>query len=228
MAAAFGPTHPPPSPLHAILRTRAGTILAVSEPAYTRLQVDERRRQLLELGAGLFARHAFGELSMSRIAREAGISKALLYHYFPSKQDYFVATLREAAEEVRRRTEPDPELPPAEALAGSLDAFLGWIEENEVAYRKLMESAGSVPEVGALIEEVRDRTSARILAEVGAGEPPPPKLRAAARAWLWFLDGAILDWLEHRDLERGELRDLLLGSLAGAMTAAGGENLLRG
>jgi AcrR family transcriptional regulator len=228
MAAAFGPTHPPPSPLHAILRTRAGTILAVSEPAYTRLQVDERRRQLLELGAGLFARHAFGELSMSRIAREAGISKALLYHYFPSKQDYFVATLREAAEEVRRRTEPDPELPPAEALAGSLDAFLGWIEENEVAYRKLMESAGSVPEVGALIEEVRDRTSARILAEVGAGEPPPPKLRAAARAWLWFMDGAILDWLEHRDLERGELRDLLLGSLAGAMTAAGGENLLRG
>jgi AcrR family transcriptional regulator len=228
MAAAFGPPHPPPSPLHAILRTRAGTILAVSEPAYTRLQVDERRRQLLELGAGLFARHAFGELSMSRIAREAGISKALLYPYFPSKQDYFVATLREAAEEVRRRTEPDPELPPAEALAGSLDAFLGWIEENEVAYRKLMESAGSVPEVGALIEEVRDRTSARILAELGAGEPPPPKLRAAARAWLWFTDGAILDWLDHRDLERGELRDLLLGSLAGAMTAAGGENLLRG
>jgi AcrR family transcriptional regulator len=200
----------------------------VAEPAYTRLQVDERRRQLLELGAELFARHSFGELSMARIAREAGISKALLYHYFPSKRDLFVATLREAAEEVRRRTEPDPALPPAEALAGSLDAFLAWIEENELAYRKLMESAGSVPEVGALIAEVRDRTSARILAEVGTGDPPPPRLRAAARAWLWFMDGAILDWLEHRDLERGELRDLLLGSLAGAMAAAGGERLLGG
>jgi AcrR family transcriptional regulator len=199
------------------------TIRAVAEPAYTRLQVDERRRQLLELGAELFARHSFGELSMARIAREAGISKALLYHYFPSKRDLFVDTLREAAEEVRRRTEPDPALPPAEALAGSLDAFLGWIEENELAYRKLMESAGSVPEVGALIAEVRDRTSARILAELGAGDPPPPRLRAAARAWLWFMDGAILDWLEHRDIERGELRDLLLGSLAGAMAAAGGD-----
>jgi AcrR family transcriptional regulator len=200
----------------------------VAQPAYTRLQVDERRRRLLELGAELFARHSFGELSMARIAREAGISKALLYHYFPSKQDYFVATLREAAEEVRRRTEPDPDLPPAEALAGSLDAFLRWIDENEVAYRKLLESAGSVPEVGALIADVRDRTSARILAGIGAGEPAPPKLRAAARAWLWFMDGAVLDWLEHRDLERGELRDLLLGSLAGATVAAGGGELLTG
>ena len=57
--------------------------------AYTRLDVDERRRRLLELGAELFSRHGYEELSMARIAREAGISKALLYHYFPSKQAYF-------------------------------------------------------------------------------------------------------------------------------------------
>jgi AcrR family transcriptional regulator len=193
----------------------------LAEPAYKRMQVDERRRQLLELGADLFARHSFRELSMTRIAREAGISKALLYHYFPTKRDFFLATLHEAAEEVRRRTEPDPDLPAGEALAGSLDAFLGWIEENETAYRKLMESAGSVPEVGALIDEVRDRTSNRIVAGLGAGADPPPRVRAAARGWLWFMDGAILDWLEHRDLTRAELRDFLLGSLAGALTAAG-------
>jgi AcrR family transcriptional regulator len=193
----------------------------LADPAYTRMQVDDRRRQLLDLGADLFARHSFRELSMARIAREAGISKALLYHYFPTKRDFFLATLREAAEEVRRRTEPDPGLPPGEALAGSLDAFLGWIEENETAYRKLMESAGSVPEVGALIDEVRDRTSSRIVAGLGAGADPPPRVRAAARGWLWFMDGAILDWLEHRDLTRAELRELLLGSLAGALKAAG-------
>jgi AcrR family transcriptional regulator len=190
-------------------------------PAYTRMPVDERRDQLLDLGAELFARHSFAELSMARIAREAGISKALLYHYFPTKQAFFVATLQQAADEVRRRTEPDPERPPAEALAGSLDAFLGWVEENATAYRKLLESAGSVPEVGALIDEVRARTSARILDGLAAGDDPPPRVRAAARAWLWFMDGAILDWLEHRDLTRAELRDFLLGSLAGALTAAG-------
>jgi AcrR family transcriptional regulator len=193
----------------------------MAEPAYTRMQVDERRRQLLELGAELFATHSFGELSMARIAGEAGISKALLYHYFPSKQDFFVATLRQGAQEIARRTAPDPDLPPLEALAGSLDAFLGWIEENETAYRKLLESAGSVPEVKALIDEVRDATSARILAGLGAGDPPAPQMRAAARGWLWFMDGAILDWLGHRDMERAELRDLLLRSLAGSLSAAG-------
>jgi AcrR family transcriptional regulator len=193
----------------------------MARPAYTRLQVDERRRQLLELGTRLFAAHSYAELSMAKIAHEAGISKALLYHYFPSKQDFFVATLQQGAEEIARRTEPDPDLPPFEALAGSLDAFLGWIEENETAYRKLMESVGSVPEVGALIDQIRDATSARILEGLGVGDPPPPKLRAAARAWLWFMDGAILDWLEHRDLSRAELRDFLLASLAGSLSAAG-------
>jgi AcrR family transcriptional regulator len=193
----------------------------MSGPAYTRLQVDERRRQLLELGANLFAKHSYAELSMARIAREAGISKALLYHYFPSKQDYFVATLQQGAEEIARRTEPDPSLPPFEALAGSLEAFLGWIEENETAYRKLMESVGVVPEVKTLIDGLRDATSARILEGLGAGDPPPPKLRAAVRGWMWFMDGVILDWLEHKDMSRVEVRDFLLGSLAGGVVAAG-------
>ena len=72
-------------------------------PAYTRLENDERRRRLLELGARLFTEHAYDEISMSQIARAAGISKALLYHYFPSKRDYFVATLAGGAEELRAR-----------------------------------------------------------------------------------------------------------------------------
>lgn len=190
------------------------------------MQVDERRQQLLELGAELFARHSYAELSMADIARAAGISKALLYHYFPSKQEYFVATLQQGAEQLRLLTEPQAELTPQEALAASLDAFLGWIEQNETAYRKLLESAGNVPEVRDLIDEVRDRTSARIVEGLGVSGDPPPKLRAAARAWLWFMDGAILDWLQHRDLERAELRDFLLGSLAGSLMAAGAADLL--
>jgi AcrR family transcriptional regulator len=196
-----------------------------SQPAYSRLPVDERRRQLLELGAELFARRSYEDLSMAEIAREAGISKALLYHYFPSKRDYFVATIEEAAAEVARRTEPDPSKPPLEALAASLDAFLGWIEANPVAYRKLIHEAAAVPEVRALVDEVRDRTSARILDGIGAGPEPAPAVRAAARGWLWFMDGAVLDWLEHGDLDRVAMRDFLLGVLAGALKAAGAGEL---
>jgi AcrR family transcriptional regulator len=190
----------------------------VSEPAYTRLDNDERRRRLLELGADLFTRHAYDEISMAQIAREAGISKALLYHYFPSKQEYFVATLATGAEELRRRIEPDPDLPPAEALPAALDAYLAWIDENAEAYAKLLQSTATVPEVRELVEGVRTATVERILAGIGTSEPAA---RTAVRGWLWFMDGACLDWIAHRDLERPQLLGLLLGTLFGALMAAG-------
>ena len=201
----------------------------MGEPAYTRLDVDERRRRLLALGSELFARHAYDELSMARIAREAGISKALLYHYFPSKQAYFRATLEDKAAELAALTEPDPSLPPLDQLRGSLDAFLGWIEGNAQAYAKLMRSAAAVPEIGEVVGRVRDATAERILAGIGpAGAAAPPALRTAVNGWLWFMDGACLDWVEHRDLERERLVALLLGTLAGAVAAAGEEGALDG
>jgi AcrR family transcriptional regulator len=191
----------------------------MSPPAYRRLQAEDRRRQLLERGAELFASHSYDELSMREIAREVGISKPLLYHYFPSKREFFQATLTQAAEELRARTEPDPNLPPLDQLRKSLEAFLELVDENAFAYSKLMQSLGSVPEVRALVEEVRTRTAERIL-EGLYPDGSPPKARAAVHGWLWFMDGACLNWIEHRDLTREELRDLLLGTLFGALTAA--------
>lgn len=191
----------------------------MTPPAYRRLQAEDRRRQLLEQGAELFAHHSYDELSMRKIASELGISKPLLYHYFPSKREFFQATIAQAAAELQARTEPDPTLPPLDQLRGSLDAFLELIDENELAYRKLMQSLSSVAEVRELIEEVRAKTAARIL-EGLYSEDPAPKARAAVHGWLWFMDGACLNWIEHRDLSRAELRDLLLGTLLGALAAA--------
>lgn len=191
----------------------------MARPAYSRLQADERRRQLLERGAELFALHSYDELSMRRIARELGISKPLLYHYFPSKQAFFQETLAQAAAQLRARTEPDPDLPPLDQLRGSLEAFLELIDENALAYRKLMQSLVSVPDVRELVEEVRTKTAVRIL-EGLYPDGPPPKARAAVHGWLWFMDGACLNWIQHRDLSREEVRDLLLGTLLGALAAA--------
>ncbi len=192
----------------------------MSTPSYRRLDVDERRRQLLDRGAQLFTSHRYDELSMSRIAAEVGISKSLLYHYFPSKQAFFEATLGAWAQQLRERTEPDPDLPPVEQLIASLDAFLTLVEENSVAYRNLMGSATGVPEIRDLIDEVRRATAQRILEGIYP-EGAPPKARTAVSGWLWFMDGACLNWIEHRDIEREELRNLLLGVLMGALVAAG-------
>jgi AcrR family transcriptional regulator len=192
----------------------------VPDPSYRRLDVDERRRQLLERGAELFTSHPYEELSMSRIAKEVGISKSLLYHYFPSKRAFFEATLGAWAEELRTRTAPDPDLPPAEQLVASVSGFLALVEENAVAYRNLISSATGVPEIRDLIAAVRRQTAERILAGIYP-DGAPPKARTAVSGWLWFMDGACLDWIEHRDIERDELRDLLVGTLVGALIATG-------
>jgi AcrR family transcriptional regulator len=184
-----------------------------------RWDVDERRRQLLQLGVELFAEHAYDELSMRKIARAAGISHALLYRYFPSKQSYFRAALEQAAEDLRARTAPDPSLPPWEQLVSGLEGFLELVDENALAYRQLLRSLASAPDVRALIDEVRETTSERIL-EGLFGDKVPPKARAAVKGWLWYMDGVLLDWIEHRDLRRAEVRDLLLGTLGGALAAA--------
>ena len=190
----------------------------MAEPAYTRLANDERRRRLLELGERLFTEHAYSEVSMAQIAREAGISKALLYHYFPSKRDYFLATLASGADEIRRRVEPDPDLPPAQALMASLEAYLAWIEEHADGYRKLVQSAATDPEVHDIVEAVRHATAGRILDRLGTDEPAA---RAAVRGWLWFVDGVCAEWVTERDLDRGQVLGLLLGTLDGALTSAG-------
>jgi AcrR family transcriptional regulator len=190
----------------------------ITGPAYTRLQVDERRRQLLERSTGLFARHGYDELSMARIAREAGISKALLYHYFPSKRDLFEAALGQAAEEHLARVGGEQE---------ALDVWLDWVGSHREAYVALQRSAG-IPEVREVIERVREETAQRVLGTLGEGTVTP-KVRAAVRAWLWYMDGVCLDWVREDDLSRDDVRGLLLGTLLGALAAAGldGERIAR-
>lgn len=199
----------------------------MAERAYRRLQSDERRALLLQRATDLFATRGYEGLSMSQLAREANISKALLYHYFPSKRRLFENVLAEGAEELRARTEPDPSQPAAEQLAGALDAFLQWVQERPGAYAKLLESAGS-GEVREIVAEVRDTTAARILGGLG-DDGRRPLTRAAVNGWLGFLDGAILDWIAHDcDVSRQQLHAMLLGTFAGALTAAAAGAALAG
>ena len=189
-------------------------------PSYSRLGVDERRAQLLEVGTELFSKHSFEELSMVEIAREAGISKALLYHYFPSKEEFFKAALAEAAAELAQRTTPDQSLPPLDQVRASTRAFVDWIGERGAAYAKLLESVGAVPELRETMTGIRDSTSARIIDGLVPEAERTPAKRAAVRAWLWFMDGVLLDWIEHRDRDADAVADQLVDSLVALLEAA--------
>ncbi len=189
-------------------------------PAYTRLNVDERRRQLLDAGAKVFATHPFEEITMRQIAEAAGVSKPLLYHYFPSKDDLFVAALTEAASELQALIEPSGEGTPVEQLTRSLDAYLGWIETNRETWSRLMQSAAALPAARELIDGFRERTLELALAGLTGRRKPRPALRTAIKGWLGYMDAAILDWAQARDLPREKVRDLLLAAFVGSLLAA--------
>jgi AcrR family transcriptional regulator len=191
-----------------------------SGPAYTRLNVDERRRQLLDAGAALFAEHAYEEISMRDIAQAAGVSKPLLYHYFPSKIELFKEAVAQKAAELARLIEPGGEGTPLEQLSNSLDAYLAWIETNARTWSKLVQSAASLPEARELIEGFRQRTMDMALARLTNGGTPRPALRTTIRGWLGYMDAAILDWIQHRDLLREDLRDLLIAAFVAGLLSA--------
>jgi AcrR family transcriptional regulator len=192
----------------------------VSQPAYTRMHVDERRRQLLDAGAELFAQHSFEEISMRELAEAAGVSKPLLYHYFPSKIDLFKAAVSEKAEELQRLIEPSSEGPALDQLSQILDSYLAWIEDNAQTWSKLLQSAATLPEARELVEGFRNRTMDLILAQLTVGQKPRPALRIAIKGWLGYMDAAILDWAEGKDLPRAQLRELLLAAFGAALMGA--------
>jgi AcrR family transcriptional regulator len=187
---------------------------------FQRLSVDERRDLLLEQGRRLFTSYAYDELSMAAIAREAGISKALLYHYFPSKQAFFVATLQGAATALADRVRPDDGAPPRAQFESALDAWLSWVDENGESYVKLMRSATGVAEVRELIDGVRDATAALIADRLVDGAASDPPVRNAANGWLWFMDGVCLDWIHNGHMTREQVRGLLLSVLFASVATA--------
>lgn len=191
--------------------------------ARSRLQVDERRAQLLELGAELFSAHSYDGLSVDDIAQAAGISKGLLYHYFPSKREFYVETVRAAAEQLLRETqsanEADPELPPLDRARRGIEAYLDYAERHACAFSTLLRGGiGSDLEVFEIIESVRRHYVDRFMSQVSFLEPTP-QLRNAVRGYLGFSEGVTLDWLEHRDVPRQELSDLLVEMLEHTVTA---------
>ena len=186
-----------------------------------RLTTDARREQLVALGGEIFSERPFDEVSIDDIAAAAGISKGLLYHYFPSKRDFYVAVVREAADEMQVVTDAPADLPAIERLSAGLDRYLEYVETHARGFATVLRAGiGSDPEVAAIVEEVRSAMAGRILDDLALTGPRPPGVRIAVRGWVGFAEAASLEWLERREITRDELRDLLIKALTGAVGAA--------
>lgn len=184
------------------------------ERARTRFPLDERRSQLVRVGLQEFSRRPYDAVAVDEIAAAAGVSKGLLYHYFPSKRDFYVAVIEAAATELREVTEPEPELGEIEQLRAGLDAYLAYVQQHAEAYVALMRGGiGSDDEIRQIVDDTRDVVVGRVFSHLSLNGEPSPLLRLTVRGWIGLVESASLDWLDRRDASREELRDLLVTSL---------------
>jgi len=185
-----------------------------------RLETDERRDQLVKLGVDLFAARTYDDVSIDELARAAGISKGLLYHYFPTKRDFYVATVREGSRQLLERTATPEDMPPLDRLRSGLDAYLDYVEAHGPAYAALLRGGiGSDPEVARIVDETREMVCERTLHGMPV-ETAGPLFRVMLRAWVGFVETASLDWVEKRSVERDALRDLMMNVLLSAAEVA--------
>ncbi|MEV0324411.1 TetR/AcrR family transcriptional regulator [Streptomyces sp. NPDC050658] len=197
--------------------------------AYRRLSVEERRRQLLEAALSLFAVRAPDEVSLDDVAEVAGVSRPLVYRYFPGgKQQLYEAALRSAADDLEQCFAEPPDGPLTRRLGNALDRYLAFVDQHDAGFSALLQG-GSVVETSrttAIVDEVRRTAAEHILTHLEvAGAHAGPRLRMTVRMWITSVEAASLIWLdEEKQPPLDELRDWLVEQFMAVLVAAAGRD----
>jgi AcrR family transcriptional regulator len=176
------------------------------------LSPDERKTQLITLGVKMLGERAIEDISVSEIAAQAGISRGLLFHYFPTKQDFQLEVVRHANAELLARVVPDPTLSLFDMLRDSVGRYIDYVSENRTSYLALLRGpTSSSPELVGLVEQTRRAIVDIILGQVPLSEQP--RLLLVVRGWVAFTEETTLSWLSEESVTRDELTELLVESL---------------
>ncbi|MBD3552412.1 MULTISPECIES: TetR/AcrR family transcriptional regulator [Streptomyces] len=180
-----------------------------------RMGVGERRQQLIGVALDLFSRRSPEDVSIDEIAAAAGISRPLVYHYFPGKQSLYEAALRRAADELAARFQEPPEGPLGARLLRVMGRFFDFVEEHGPGFSALMRGG---PAVGsstatAMIDGVRQAAYEQIITHLGVSEPPA-RLELVVRSWVSLAESTALIWLDGRRIPRAELEVQLVHDFA--------------
>lgn len=178
---------------------------------------EERRRQLLAVGAALFADRPYDEVWVEQVAERAGVSRGLLYHYFPTKRDFLLGIVTAEGERLQQVMEARPDLPPGERLALAVGAYVSYAAEHPQGFRAFHRAAEADAEVRAIKEEFLARTERRLVEGLAGGGLPAGALRIVARGWMAFVVEVCLQWLDRPALSAGQVRELCVRALVGAV-----------
>jgi AcrR family transcriptional regulator len=188
--------------------------MATEAPRWQRLEYDERRAQILACARRLFSERSYNAVSTTEIAREAGVARGLLHHYFGTKRDLYLEVVRSL---VRMPSNPVPLEAPGRDLkvviAESVDRWLQMLERNQGTWLAAIggRGLGRDPEVEAILEEARERAADRLIEALQTYEAAqaPPALRATIRAYSGFAEAASVEWLTRGRLTRQQVHALL-------------------
>jgi AcrR family transcriptional regulator len=188
-----------------------------STPRWTRLEHDERREQILSCARRLFSDRHYSAVSTTEIAREAGVARGLLHHYFGTKRDLY-------AEVVRTMVRVPPPLPDADVasrpIEDILDVTIGrWLEmvaRNRGTWFAALglEGLGRDPEIDAILEQAREEVVDRWVAILtvrggDAAREAEPELRAAIRSHIGLAEASTREWLQRGRLSRDQTHTLI-------------------
>lgn len=195
-------------------------------PGRSRLSAPERRAQLTEIGLELLRSRPIHELPLDEVADRAGISRTLLFHYFPTKSDFYAAVVERAGQRLLSGRKPASGVTPEERVRSLIDGYLRLVESSRDVYIRVVRGAAGGD--AAVIETIDGlRTSLVPTWIEAAGWPPAtgedPLLVLLVRGWLVGLEEVALAW-DSDTVDRAALTDELVRSFFAIMGRPEGRN----
>jgi AcrR family transcriptional regulator len=159
-------------------------------PRRVRLSRDDRRRQLVGIGLAKLVDKPIQDLSVDEVAAEAGISRGLLFHYFPTKRDFYLECIAAAGRRILRNTRPDPDLAPEAQIELMVRRFVEQIDRRRDFYLSLLRGTGAADvAVVEVYDGIRDEATRRVLNAHRAPAEP-----AVVHAWWAYVEDHALAW----------------------------------
>lgn len=187
----------------------------------TRLPPEDRRAQLVALGVASLVDLPLHDLTIELLSDRAGVSRALLFHYFGSKQGLHREVVRVARDSMLHASEPVPDLEPLERLHDTLSRIVGFVRDHRGTFYSLVRGVASADlEVREVVEQARVEQAERVIAVfLELGMPDTPLLRIALRSWVALAEEALVD---NDDLPDAELVSFLERSAVAVASAVSG------
>jgi AcrR family transcriptional regulator len=177
-----------------------------------RLDPDARREEILAGALRLFATHPYAAVSTTDLAREAGVARGLINHYFGTKRALYLEVVRQMTTIPAVAVD---ELPPGSTsrrAGAAVDWFLDAVERQRGLWLSVGTGAAGDIDVDAILAEADEIAADRVLAALAPDAPADPT-RARVRSFFGLVRSASREWLVRGTLDRAETRALLVAVL---------------